>query len=387
MKLTKLSATSVKRWLNCPRMWVAHYQAADDDRPAEMSGSAASLGSALHEAFEHWVADGYYLEPLTATDRELRMRELFHEAYWKRFASGERYDEGNELALQWMERQNWVGRTVISTEEQLVFDLPTSAGPVRFTFIIDRLDELDNGDIEIIDYKSGVRNMTPDSLHENTQALIYALAVQRMYPNRNIIVTMDMTRYGTVGARFSKTRNRQTWEWLKEIAEDIIATPIDEAPETLSSECRWCVRKHECSVLQSHAAVTGVMSLDDPDAAADRRLDVQHAIAALTSVQTELDEFLMDWSEENNLDQWATEGGTQVAIHSKASRSANTTAMSDTLAKFDVDAGEFVTLYGGMGVTAIDKAIKDTHRWSDEFRVALGNCIDKSYGKSKVVVK
>jgi len=179
MEPKSLSASSSAVFELCP----ARFKAENLNRSPDIDNDAASLGTACHEVCELWVADGHYLLNLAQSDIERIIGELYEAAYWKVMADRERYDEGLALCMKWVERQDWTGRTVLTTEVKKYFEVPTSIGPIPFNYIMDRMDRMDDGDIEVVDYKTVMAPVQPDDLKKRIQPRAYALAAQIEHPD------------------------------------------------------------------------------------------------------------------------------------------------------------------------------------------------------------
>lgn len=148
MKPKSLSASSIDVYEKCSKRWAAEYVG---KRVQQLPSPPADLGTAVHAALEvHCTAirtDGGEVP---------RLGDLlgwYDTAYWKLFADRSFYDDGVEMLKNWYARQDWEGRTVLSTEVKSHFDIKTSNRTVPVNFIMDRVDRLDSGDLDCVDYK------------------------------------------------------------------------------------------------------------------------------------------------------------------------------------------------------------------------------------------
>jgi RecB family exonuclease len=285
MKLRSLSATAANTYESCPR----RFQAEHLDRAPSLSGAAANLGTACHRVAQRWVEEDHYRRPF---DGDV-LRILWDESYWRLFRDGTRYDEGLGMIERWAKRQNWEGRTVLSTEHKRSFTLDTSIGPVPFNYIMDREDELEDGDIEVVDYKSISMPVQPSDLKNRLQSRAYALAAWLEHPNaRRIWVTFDLFRYDPVGIVFTASECEDTHRYFLALAERIIAD--DQAEEILGNDCRWCVRKDVCATLNAHIDAAGeTLAITDLRHLAEKRFGAAIARKALDSQLEELDAQLL----------------------------------------------------------------------------------------------
>lgn len=375
MKPETLSATAILTFQGCEARFRANYI----DRAKEMSGSAAELGTAGHNTLERWVVEGYHYP---RHDYDL-LREIFDEEYAKIFGSdNSRRDEGRKMMKNWWERSGdeyWEGRTVLSTEQKRTFDLKLPDGTViPFTYIMDRMDELSNGDIDVVDYKSVSAPVQPEEMKERIQPRSYALAAQIEFPDAPAIwMNFDLLRYDIVGQKFSREDNIKTWKYLQEVAQQILES--DGTRETLNPECRWCVRKHECRTLNAHVDAGGVLGITELDDAIDRRAELNYKLGALRTVMDELDHMILDQFEEQELIDHQT-ANTKVNINVSSRREAD----SERIIK--VIGPSIAARYGKIGVTDLDKILKD-EELTDDQKSQLKQLVRKKLGKASVKTK
>lgn len=284
MELRSLSATAASVYELCP----ARYKHEFTDRHSSASGDAANLGTACHYAFQTWVEAEYHRYP--PPNPSSTINKLFDAKYDQLFSDERRRREGHTLCQKWLKRQDWTGRTVLSTEHKVNFELRTSIGPVPFNYIRDRVDLHDDGDVEVIDYKSVVMPVSADELRNRVQSRCYALATWLEHPTaRRIWVTFDLLRYEPIGIVFTAEECEATLRYLENLAERIIADP--EAPEVLNDQCRFCARKGECATLNSFAeTVHSVPAMLTPEDLLANRARLDYAKSAITALLGEYDD-------------------------------------------------------------------------------------------------
>lgn len=291
MRPKSLSASAAGVYELCPSRYATEIIL----RPPSSSGSAANLGTACHRVFQLWIdRDLYNLYPSPPDDdAKSALRVLWDETYWDLFADAARYDEGLRLCERWLERQVWTSRTVLTTEHKESFNLDTSAGLIPFNYIMDRVDRHDDGDIEVIDYKSVSFPVQPEELKVRIQSRAYALAAHLKYPDaKRIWVTFDLLRFDPIGIVFTRDEAEETLAYLHALAERILA---DNDPiEQLNPECRWCLRKTECKTLQEHVVSAGrKLHFGTIDEAVERRAELDYAEKAIKAQLSELDALIM----------------------------------------------------------------------------------------------
>lgn len=350
-----LSATAAAAFENCPARWAAEFF----NKAPQPSNDAANLGTAVHGALELFVKSGG--EPQKGTGQQAILEQLFFDQYDELFTDNSRKTEGLDMVRTWYNRTSFVDHVVVSTEKKDHFDIPTSAGPIPFNYIWDRCDILDGpwnaeGEtrIEVIDYKTVTRPISPEGLKDKIQARCYGLAAQLQYPMADKVwVTFDLLRYEPVGIVFSKEDNRATWRYLKALAERVIALDDSEPlPERLNSECHWCVRRHECETLQANTDAGGVLASKDPKLVATKRHKLALQLKALDRVVQELDNYLLDWAEREELLEFDTDE-LRVLVTARKTRAV------DSRKAAEIVGPGLLEEYGSLGVTAIDRMVKE----------------------------
>lgn len=371
VKPKSLSASSIQVYLQCPARWKAEYL-----NYGRMPGNpAASLGTACHTALEAWVVDGHYQRGYP-NPRDV-IKALYDEGYWREFSDGSRYDEGLDLVYKWLDRQDWTGRTVLTAETKESFEIPTTEGPVKINYVMDRLDSLENGDVEVVDYKTLFAPLHPLVLKQKPQARIYALAAQLRHPEANRIwVTFDMLRYEPIGIVFSKEENRATWRWLCEIVQRIIDDEV--AEERLNKDCRYCIRKSECDALGRHVDQGGPLSLTDPGAVVARRFQVESQMKGLEAHLAEIDDMLLDYMKQADLIETELEGHT-VKVTISGRRSIDDDRLRAVIGE------ELMGRFGAMTIGKLDAMMKSDELTPDQ-KKEVKALIRRDYGDPKIVV-
>lgn len=370
---TSFSATAMQTFIDCP----AEYKAQVIDKAIQKSSSAASLGTACHLACEQWVKDEWYLK--YPNGEWPVMKALWDEAYWSMFNDAKRYDEGAKLVKAWMNRQDWSNREVLSTELKKSFMLKTSVGLIPFNYIMDRMDRrIDNGSIEVIDYKSIVQPVQPADLKNKLQARCYAVAAQIEFPEADrVMVTFDLLRYDPIGIVFTKDESRATYRYLLTIAEQIIAS--DGLTENICDSCRWCIRKTICQTLNTHATHGGTAALTDPVVAAKYILQTKNAIAGLKAAQDELEKVVVDHMRAEELMEFDTPE-LEVKISVKGVRHIDPTILEPIVGP------DIMARYANIKVTEVDRMMI-AENLTDDQRSQIRQAMTKTYGEPSISVK
>lgn len=379
MRPRTLSASSV----HVAELCLSRYKAEMIDRGASFKNDAALLGTTVHAALQKYVENVYVAK--TAKPDFLMLKIYYLEAFLATFGNADTddplYIQGLEMIDRWFKRTDLSDVTILSVESKLNFPLKTSIGEIPFTYIFDRFDQLGPGVYRVVDYKSSVWNVTRDNLKEKIQPRAYAVAVQMMYPDaQKIWVEFDMLRHERVGRVFTIEENRATYKYLQAQAERIIAEDRDEPPETLNSECRFCIRSVSCKAVASNRLVGGEMSIE-PDEAIDKYGQLKAQRDALNSVLEKLEKIIAADSKEN---EWTERSGKGVT----ASFTVRGTRAVDAERVSRLVPPEVWDKYGSSTITMAnyDKMCKDKSL-SEQLRATLRGMVFKNVGEPRLKIE
>lgn len=374
MELHHLSASSAKLFEACEAQWQARYEGGGRTG----SGDAADLGTALHEALELFLSKVDSKSIKTGWDQ---LYDAYKEAYWSHMSSPEMFAEGSDMLKKWYARQiedieNWHERTVLSFEERTEMILETKYGDVPFVYIIDRLDQHADGEIEVIDYKSGKWQQNGYDLRHDIQARSYATAIWRRFPGQSLYwVTFDYLRNEPVGVSFRAAECEAHYQYLVRLAERIIES--DGTQETLNSMCRFCIRKHHCKALYRYELVDGTAT-EDVDKLIGKRLELSYMQKAIEAMMADIDNAVKAELMESDDDELVS-GDVTVRLTSRRSRTV------DSEAVIDVIGPEAALGYIKVGASDIDQIIAESD--SEEDVAALRKAISWRNGRSNLSYK
>lgn len=218
----------------------------------------------------------------------------FEKHYWALFDDASRHIEGLEMLEKWYKRTDWTDVRVISTEKKQNIQVPVTVDgqevQITFNFIIDRLDEMGDGTIRVVDYKSNVVPFTHDEMRSKPQPRLYGMVAKLMFPKApSIWVMFDFLRWDGFGVFMDDAMHREAWEWLKGKAQAIVDS--DGTLETPNPDCGYCPRAHSCGAIRALAdggSVTGLTVNDDLDVLFDSYVQMQGASKAFDAMLTEL---------------------------------------------------------------------------------------------------
>jgi RecB family exonuclease len=213
-RLFGVSASSLSAWQDCPRRYRFTYV----DRPAPPRGGAfahSSLGASVHNALREW-----WIAPRPRRTPEAAATQV--DLTW--IAEG--YRDADQAAT-WRERaRDWVVEYVRGLDPD---DEPRAverafAATYRDTQLRGRVDRLDDrdGELVVVDYKTGRRGVTADEARGSWALAIYAYAVERTLRRPCRRVELHDVRTGEVVAHEHTVESlRRQLDRIDAAAEDV----------------------------------------------------------------------------------------------------------------------------------------------------------------------
>lgn len=235
--VTYLSYSQIQTFRMCP----LHYKLRYISKIPTSPSSALSFGQSVHLA----LRDLYVLKnQKEKLDRnrilELLKKNWIREGYSEKLHEQEMYKRGEEYLLNFFETQFNPKIPTLMIEESFTIPLLNKERFLKIGGKIDRIDDLGNGQIEIVDYKTG-KIPTQTELDTNLQLSMYAMAATEIPNppfNRNIDnVILTLYYFDTQ----LKVQTKRTKKQLDEEKEKIlvIAREIEES-DFLCSDNKFC---------------------------------------------------------------------------------------------------------------------------------------------------
>jgi RecB family exonuclease len=161
------------------------------------SKSYYSFGTSLHQALErfHDAGDNGVQ---TTEEAVAALEESWIDAgYRSADEAAEALGEGREIVTRYVEQQLKTERRAktLFTEKQMRLEM----GDFDLIGRLDRLDERDDGTLEVVDYKSGRADVDPEEVKNDVAMSCYALLVKRKYPDQPVVGTIVAVRTGNAG--------------------------------------------------------------------------------------------------------------------------------------------------------------------------------------------
>ncbi len=189
----RLSYSKLSLYKRCPRAWKSSYL---DGRFSRVAKPFFSFGTAIHEAFEN------YYDPQGDRKGSLKhLLTLWDEAFnnhlegYRDEAEKEKYyQQGVDQITRYHRHYCADGKFKPAWAIEAYFEVPLGKNAVMTGFI-DRIDELDDGTYEILDYKTEPTRRSQEAVDEDDQLTIYFWACQTLFGLKIKQLSLLMTNF------------------------------------------------------------------------------------------------------------------------------------------------------------------------------------------------
>ncbi len=259
MKCPALSATRVNSWLTCGLKYKFSYHS---DLPRKDS-IFFKLGKAVHSALE-FAGKMYKFEPFSKEEYHLIADRFLEEAANERIDEIELLKDGKDMVLN-KAHDFQFGRKTVSLEK---FFRTKTDGGIPLIGAIDRIVEIDDNTIGIIDYKTSKFAMSGAELRSDVQLSMYDLVAKIMYPDyKKRVLVMDYLRSKPVLSYRSDEEREEFTKFISQIYQSILDTHEDDLKPSLNKFCSNCDYRSYCP------AYTQVLGAADQNYVAAELLD------------------------------------------------------------------------------------------------------------------
>lgn len=198
-----------------------------------------SFGSSLHIVLQRFHDEGD-IGVSTVDQAVSKLEESWITAgYSSPEEAAEALAEGRELIAQYIEDYQSRPATARSlyVEKQFRDDL----GPFILIGRIDRIDEHEDGTIEIVDYKSGREKTSIEEIQNDLAMNCYQLLVRSKMPERKVVSTIVALRTNhSISFEPSEEDLKQFRQDLIQVGTEIIKRDYDEVRPTAKPICPTC---------------------------------------------------------------------------------------------------------------------------------------------------
>ncbi|MEK7526070.1 MAG: ATP-dependent DNA helicase [Patescibacteria group bacterium] len=172
LSINYLSHSQIETFQTCP----LHYKLKYIVKVPTPQTASQSFGTSMHAAMKNFyevVKRGE--KPTQILLHDLLKQNWIKQGYTSKAHEKEFFEKGKSYLTGYLEKEFNKDRLPILMEEKFVLPLESSR-PLKIGGIIDRVDVLPDGNIEIVDYKTGATVPSQKDVDKNSQLSFYALA-------------------------------------------------------------------------------------------------------------------------------------------------------------------------------------------------------------------
>lgn len=236
-----VSYSQINTYLNCPRQYKFKY-VFKIPTPAK---SYFSFGKVIHKTLEKFHKKFKFTDISIASSEDilnLYKESWNREGYENQTQELEHLQYGEKMLIDYLE----IEKENTSNIKELEMKFYVKVDDLVIHGIIDRIDELPEGGLEIIDYKTSRSFLSEKELKKDLQLPIYALATQQLYNIYPEKLSIYWLRHGKkTSVFFDEVELEDVKQSIKKIAMDIKSGKFEPNP---SWNCEWCDYKCLCEV-------------------------------------------------------------------------------------------------------------------------------------------
>lgn len=248
----RISYSSLENFKQCP----LKYKFSQIDKIKEPKSKEAVFGTYIHKVLK-WF---YQKDPhFPALDALLD----YYKEYWPKKSEGFEWqdsEEENSYFKEGMRILEEYYKTNIPHQTSILdletrFEVTIDENPDKqngkhiLTGVIDRIDKLPDGTIEIIDYKTGKRIASQRSVDSNDQLSLYAIGLKSRWPRTKIEKLTLSLYFLKFNEKIKTQRKEQDLEESKEKVIQLIHKIEKSNFEPHSSAlCGWCGYRNICPI-------------------------------------------------------------------------------------------------------------------------------------------
>jgi len=199
---------------------------------------AFSFGATLHRVLQAFHAEG------AGQTREEMVSRLEQSWVAAGYQSAQEETEYRQAGVEVVEAYHAAAaaraeeaRETLWTEKTLRLDM----GPFALAGRVDRVDRWHDGTLEVIDYKSGRWETTPEEVAGDLAVSIYQLLLKRLHPGVPVVGTIYCLRSGIqASSRLSDEEAGRFEADLLVLGQDILSRDWEQVEPERIAACEWC---------------------------------------------------------------------------------------------------------------------------------------------------
>ena len=245
----KLSATRISSFLECKYKYWCNYV----EHLPKVPSPAFRLGTAVHEALE--LAGNIWMkkEKFTKADKKKIMDKYLEVSVSEGIEDHAVHLEGKRLVKKRIDNFATGGK-MLGLELKFGFrggeDIRTK-DDVPLMGAIDKVMEIDEDTLLIVDYKTSKTAPTADQMRADTQLSIYDYVAKKKWPHyKRIILSLDLLKHDMLFTYRTDEERDDFEDYLKVVYDQMVNMTKKEAKPQLNTFCPWCDYKEYCDTYQ-----------------------------------------------------------------------------------------------------------------------------------------
>ena len=236
----EFSPTRLRTFLSCPMMYRLDY-VEKVGKFYHWARAGYTFGSTLHQALQTFHEDGGSAA-VTAPELIAKMETVWQS---QGYQDAEHEQAHKEEAAKILTVYHAASEARAEQTKPFLIEkmLKWDMGPFVLTGRIDRIDEhLDDGALEIVDYKSGRLGVTEEDVKGALAMSVYQLLAKRTNPDRRVFATIHALRGGvTASASYTDEEMLELEEDLRGVGITIMEKDFEAVrPVPLPYVCPYC---------------------------------------------------------------------------------------------------------------------------------------------------
>jgi len=241
-KVILMSATRMSTYLQCKWKYYCNYILHLPRKP----NISFKLGITVHESLA--LAGAIWKRHEKFTEKDItRIKDLYNKvAAREGLADTNMYHEGLSMVMNRI--NNFVNGTILTIEDK--FKVTTDEG-VMLTGAMDKVEELNEDTILVVDYKTSKYFETASELKADIQLSVYDVVASIKYPNyKRIILSLDYLRGDPVYTYRTLDERKGFMDYLLAIYAEILKLKKEQCTPILNDMCNWCDFTDNCTAYQ-----------------------------------------------------------------------------------------------------------------------------------------
>ncbi len=239
-----ISYSHLQTFATCPLHYKLRYLLKIPGAPTPSQSFGTSIHLVLKDFYQSWIIGNN----ISIKDSsKLFTTNWINEGYFSKEHEKKALAKAKQIVIKYLKKNFNKDHLPIALEQPFKFNL----GNLKISGRIDRIDLLENGKVEIIDYKTGQNKLTQKRLDESEQLSLYALAAREILEKPfnvdpgNLILSFH---YLDTNTKLSTKRtNVQLDEAKKEVLKKVKEIERSEFECSRSIYCKNCEYKMLCS--------------------------------------------------------------------------------------------------------------------------------------------